>query len=57
MLSPQLAHVQVCRVSMEEDVETSVMISNAHVPHDLWAIDVKLKVTDDRKCKEKRNED
>ena len=57
MLSPQLAHVQVCRVSMEEDVETSVMISNAHVPHDLWAIDVKLKVTDNKKCKEKRNKD
>ena len=57
MLSPQLAHVQVCRVSMEEDVQTSVMISNAHVPHDLWAIDVKLKVTDSRKCKEKRNKD
>ena len=57
MLSPQLAHVQVCRVSMEEDVQTSVMISNAHVAHDLWAIDVKLKVTNSRKCKEKRNKD
>ena len=57
MLSPQLAHVQVCRVSMEEDVETLVMILNAHVPNDLWAIDVKLKVTDNKKCKEKRNKD
>ena len=49
--------MQVCRVSMEEDVETSVMHSNAHVPHDIWAIDVKLKVTDNKKCKKKRNKD
>ena len=55
MLSPQLAHVQVCRVSMEEDVQTSVMHLNAHVPHDLWGIDVKLKVNDHTKYNEKRN--
>ena len=57
MLSPQLAHVQVCRVSMEEDVQTSVMHLNAHVPLDIWAIDVKLKVNDNKKCNEKRNKD
>ena len=42
---PQLAHVQVYRVIMEELVQTLVMIHlNADVPQDLWEIDVKLKV-------------
>ena len=40
--------MQVCRVSMEEDVQTSVMHLNADVPNDLWAIDVKLKVNDNK---------
>ena len=44
-LSPQLAHVQVYRVTMEELVQTLVMIHlNADVLQDLWEIDVKLRV-------------